>query len=635
MSLRKKVAYILLAISAVQAAMYYVIQCYIVYPSFVTLEREEAGKNVARAIEALQRELELLEPSATDWSRWDETYRFVEDQNEAYANANLNTEAVLSLKIHFLGLYTLDGHRLWGRAIDPDTKETMAVDAFLPDHLSAGHPLRTAQNATDLVSGIVHTPSGPALFVSHPILTSAGEGPSRGNVVMARRLDAAAIDRIAAQTRIALSTQSIDAAGNTPSTAATTAGRLPYTPIHMKESASSWTGSTVLHDLVGQPALQLAVATPRDITARGDDALQLAGVVAIVTGGVILVIIQIALRRTLIDPLTQLTHHVAAIGDNDDLSVRIGTARKDEIGVLAREFDRMVEHLADARQRLREQSYQAGVAEMASGVLHNIGNAITPVGVKLTRLRSALEQAPVREIDIASAELADPTIEAGRRADMHSFLALASQEMSALLRRTTGDLDAVHRQFDHIQQILADQQRFSRTERVMETVAVAALLIDTIKLLPEALCERLQVELAADVAKMPPISAARVALQQVVSNLLINAAEAIPPRGSQYAGQMYIDAMEETVDGIPMVHLRFADNGAGIAPEHLRQLFERGFSTKQRGSGTGLHWTANTVQALGGRLHAESAGAGQGACFHLLLPQAITTTVRATLEDAA
>lgn len=635
MSLRKKVVYILLAISAVYAAMYYAIQRYIIYPSFVTLEREEAEKNVARAIEALQRELELLEPSATDWSRWDETYRFVEDQNEAYANANLNTEAVVSLKINFLGLYTLDGHRLWGLAIDPDNKEAMAIDAFLPDRLPAGHPLRTDQSATALVSGIVRTPSGPALFVSHPILTSAGDGPSRGNVIMARRLDTAAIDRIAAQTRIVLRTQDIDTAGTKPSAVGTTAGRLPHTPVHLEESPDSWMGSTVLLDVAGQPALELAVATPRDITARGDDALQLAGVFAIITGGVVLVLILMALRRTLIDPLAQLTHHASAVGDNDDLSVRIGATRKDEIGVLAREFDRMVERLADARQRLLEQSYQAGVAEMASGVLHNIGNAITPVGVKLTKLRSALEQAPVREIDIASAELADPNIDVGRRADMHGFLALASKEMSALLRRTAGDVDAIHLQFDHIQQILADQQRFSRTERVMETVAVATLLIDTIKLLPEALCEHLRVVLAADLGKMPPVSAARVALQQVVSNLLINAAEAIVARGSQYTGQMHIDAMEEIVDGIPMVHLRFADNGAGIAPEHLAQLFERGFSTKQRGSGTGLHWTANTVQALGGRLHAESAGAGQGACFHLLLPQAMTATARATLEDAA
>jgi two-component system NtrC family sensor kinase len=71
------------------------------------------------------------------------------------------------------------------------------------------------------------------------------------------------------------------------------------------------------------------------------------------------------------------------------------------------------------------------------------------------------------------------------------------------------------------------------------------------------------------------------------------------------------------------VHLRVVDNGIGIGPEHLPRIFERGFSTKSRpSSGLGLHWCAVTVTAMGGRLYAESPGVGQGACLHLLLPQA-------------
>ena len=63
-------------------------------------------------------------------------------------------------------------------------------------------------------------------------------------------------------------------------------------------------------------------------------------------------------------------------------------------------------------------------------------------------------------------------------------------------------------------------------------------------------------------------------------------------------------------------------NGTGIAMEQMPHLFERGFSTKTRGSGIGLHWCANTVSAMGGRIYATSPGIGQGACLHLLLPLA-------------
>jgi signal transduction histidine kinase len=80
-----------------------------------------------------------------------------------------------------------------------------------------------------------------------------------------------------------------------------------------------------------------------------------------------------------------------------------------------------------------------------------------------------------------------------------------------------------------------------------------------------------------------------------------------------------------------MVHLQVADNGVGIDPTQLTRIFERGFSTKTRASGLGLHWCAVTAMAMDGRLYAESAGIGQGACLHLLLPRAPDRPAPATI----
>jgi two-component system NtrC family sensor kinase len=82
------------------------------------------------------------------------------------------------------------------------------------------------------------------------------------------------------------------------------------------------------------------------------------------------------------------------------------------------------------------------------------------------------------------------------------------------------------------------------------------------------------------------------------------------------------------VAGVPMAHLFIEDNGGGIPEEKLPKIFERGFSSKNRGSGLGLHWSANTITALKGRIYAESKGEGQGAIFHILLPLAETDTER-------
>jgi sensor histidine kinase regulating citrate/malate metabolism len=79
----------------------------------------------------------------------------------------------------------------------------------------------------------------------------------------------------------------------------------------------------------------------------------------------------------------------------------------------------------------------------------------------------------------------------------------------------------------------------------------------------------------------------------------------------------------EAVDGRDMIHLEIRDNGEGIAADGMESLFRRGYSTKsEKKGGIGLHWCANSVIAMGGKIHATSPGKGQGATFHLLLPAA-------------
>jgi signal transduction histidine kinase len=354
----------------------------------------------------------------------------------------------------------------------------------------------------------------------------------------------------------------------------------------------------------------------------------------VVAGGLVLLMLLVGMRRSLLDPISELTTRALLVGSREDLDVRLNSQRRDELGLLAREFDRMVERLAEARRQLVEHSYRSGVAEMASGVLHNIGNALTPLGVKLSNLRAALSRAPVQEVGLAAAELSEPGSDTERRADLQAFVALSGQELADLVRRAEQDLGEVQANLDHIQQILADQHRFSRAERAIEPVLLAPLVQESVGLLPDDLKTVARVELAPELERVGPARAARVALQQVVSNLLINAAEAILAAGDRpLPGLVRVTAGESLVDGRPMVHLRFTDDGVGIPAEDLSRVFQRGFSTKARGSGTGLHWSANTIQTLGGRLFAESDGPGRGASFHLLLPSA--TKTRPRLQEVA
>jgi signal transduction histidine kinase len=129
------------------------------------------------------------------------------------------------------------------------------------------------------------------------------------------------------------------------------------------------------------------------------------------------------------------------------------------------------------------------------------------------------------------------------------------------------------------------------------------------------------VEIDPSVGKIGAVKAHRVSLWQVLANLFVNAAESIK-RADSISGKVEIHADAEQIDGIDMIHLRICDDGQGIAPNNLDRIFKRGFTTNKKDSwGIGLHWCANTIAAINGRLYAESEGIGHGACFHLLFPR--------------
>ena len=119
------------------------------------------------------------------------------------------------------------------------------------------------------------------------------------------------------------------------------------------------------------------------------------------------------------------------------------------------------------------------------------------------------------------------------------------------------------------------------------------------------------------------VRAYRIGLLQVMGNLILNAYESIK-RSDIARGEISLAAADEVVDDRAMVRVTVRDNGSGFDTATRNQIFRRGFTSKTKGefAGLGLHWCANAVASMGGKLSAESAGRGRGAEFHVLLPAA-------------
>jgi signal transduction histidine kinase len=374
-------------------------------------------------------------------------------------------------------------------------------------------------------------------------------------------------------------------------------------------------------DILGRPVITLRVDVPRVVLARAHTTLMWVMALTALAAITILLLAFYGMERTVLGPLDRVTRHAVAIGAGDDLTNRLNLNRRDEIGALAAEFDRMVEQVAESRRQLIDHSFEAGMSELSRGVLHNIGNAMTPLGVRVARLKSRLQSAPLADIESALSERTLETDDAARQADLDEFLRLSAAELAEIVAQTAEDVEVIERQTGIVQAALSEQLRSTRASTVVESTDLPALISQSLEIVPDAARERIDVELDQSIQSIGALRLPRTVLRLVLQNLIINASEAIRAAGREH-GSVRLTAALNEASNRQNLELECHDSGAGIAPENLERIFERGFSTK-RGTGNlgiGLHWCATAVNALGGRMWASSAGPGQGATLHLLLP---------------
>jgi PAS domain S-box-containing protein len=279
--------------------------------------------------------------------------------------------------------------------------------------------------------------------------------------------------------------------------------------------------------------------------------------------------------------------------------------------------------LAKAQKELLALSRQAGMAEVATGVLHNVGNVLNSVNVcaacATDRLRqSRLGQLPKVAALLHQHELALPEFFANdpRARQLPGYLKQLADHLAGEQTRTLAELAELQKHVDHIKEIVVMQQAFAKVSGVAETVPVTELLEDALLLNASSL-DRHAIEVRKDFAATPVISVDKHKALQILVNLLHNAQQAClaTDRDDKQITLRVLSAAGR-------VRICVADNGVGIPPEHLERIFNHGFTTKKDGHGFGLHSGANAARELGGTLQAHSAGPGHGAAFTLDLPLA-------------
>jgi PAS domain S-box-containing protein len=297
------------------------------------------------------------------------------------------------------------------------------------------------------------------------------------------------------------------------------------------------------------------------------------------------------------------------------------------VGTQGIQIDVTRHKLAEARlqgvyRQLMEASRQAGMAEVATNVLHNVGNVLNSVNISVGLLNEQLRQSHVEYVAKAAAMLSQPPQELSRFLTedpkgktlpgyLESLAAVLAQDRDHM----GAEIENLARNVEHIKHIVAMQQNLARPGGVLEEVEPGTLVEDALQINATAL-ERHGVRVVRDYQPTFRIMVDRHKALQILINLITNAKQAM---GAMKASKSLRVSVSTT--GPEGVRIRVSDNGEGIAPEHLPKVFSQGFTTRKSGHGFGLHSSANTARELGGSLSARSEGRGQGAVFTLDLPR--------------
>lgn len=286
------------------------------------------------------------------------------------------------------------------------------------------------------------------------------------------------------------------------------------------------------------------------------------------------------------------------------------------------EAKRSATELAQLHQRVVTASRLAGMAEVATGVLHNVGNVLNSVSVSATLVREQLAGSKLASLRRAADLLREPVARApdfftrdpkGRL--LPEFLVRITEQLTAEQLTWQKELAELTQNIEHIKRIVAMQQCHATAAGVSEVVAPTELLEDALRL-NEAALRRDAVQVTREFATVPPVAVDKHKALMILVNLIGNACQAVVQAGPA-SKQITVRAACSPAGG---VQLTVADNGVGIDQQHLSRIFGMGFTTKKDGHGFGLHSSANAAREMGGALSVQSAGPGRGATFTLELP---------------
>jgi C4-dicarboxylate-specific signal transduction histidine kinase len=289
--------------------------------------------------------------------------------------------------------------------------------------------------------------------------------------------------------------------------------------------------------------------------------------------------------------------------------------------------------LEDAQQQLLYTAHLAGMSQVATNVIHNVGNILNTVNVSVETLLNKLKNSEyenlIKCIDMINEHIDDLStylIKDSKGSLLPEYIRNVSQVLQNQKEDFKSEMLFIHKNVQTINRIIAAQQSLTGHSGDEQSIGVQEIIEDTLKICSDDIIKN-NIIIKRDYHDLTSVCINKIKLLQILINLLCNARDAL----IESSVKEKIISISLSTLGDNKFCIKISDNGIGITSENLKNIFTFGFTTKNMGHGFGLHSCLNSVLEMKGELKAESEGLNKGACFVLELPMNLNMATEETL----
>ena len=545
---------------------------------FLELEKADIQQQTELGLTALDWIVSALDAVTHGFAAGDDVYDFSLDKHVENIEPLVLDSMFIDSKINLMLIFSNEGELIFSKAYDLVNKEEAPFPSHVGDVISDSGDLLDHQSTTSKYCGVLRTAEGPMIVASRPIITSKEEGPIRGTMVCARRLDVQEIEALMEFTSLSLEIIELDEATEAEYQA-TLEDISEEDPIAIiKQSPKLIAGFSLIEDVSYEPALLFKVEAPREIYQYGLTCITYFMGSFLIIGITIGVLAMLVMDKLIISRLTKLSNAVSRADTPSSESTTVEAPGGDEIFVLTKNIGDMLEVLKEYQFRLKERERMATIGELSAMVGHDLRNPIQVVYGLCSILRKKvddLRKLGVDELQIRDLEYVD---------------------------------DELHEQMLYMNKIVSDLQDYAKTIRLVPSEVDIRHVIEDI-LSSVKVPSNVDVSVVFDEG-FPELYVDVSLMRRLYTNLVNNAVQAMPDGGD-------LAVKGRSTDEYAFVDI--VDTGVGISEENMGKIFRPLFTTKAKGTGLGLSVCVRIVESHRGDILVESE-VGVGSTFTVRLP---------------